>query len=43
MPLPTRDIVTAVTVSDHVDIVIHNDRWWLDLAKREPKVSDLEK
>ncbi len=23
--------------------MIHNYRWWLDLAKREPKVSDLEK
>jgi hypothetical protein len=33
----------AVTVSDRVDIVIHNYRWWLDLAEREPKVGDLEK
>jgi hypothetical protein len=35
--------MTAVTLPDHVDIVIHNYRWWLDLAEREPKVGDLEK
>jgi pimeloyl-ACP methyl ester carboxylesterase len=28
---------------DHVDIVIHNYRWRLDLAKGEPKFDDLEK
>ncbi|HEV7408687.1 MAG TPA: alpha/beta hydrolase [Bradyrhizobium sp.] len=28
---------------DHVDIVIHNYRWRLDLAKGEPKYDDLEK
>jgi pimeloyl-ACP methyl ester carboxylesterase len=28
---------------DHVDIVIHNYRWRLDLAEGEPKYSDLEK
>jgi pimeloyl-ACP methyl ester carboxylesterase len=28
---------------DHVDIVIHNYRWRLDLAEGEPKYDDLEK
>ena len=28
---------------DHVDIVIHNYRWRLDLAEGEPKYADLEK
>jgi hypothetical protein len=43
IPLLTQDTFTAVTVPDHVDIVIRNDRWCLDLAAREPKDSDLEK
>jgi pimeloyl-ACP methyl ester carboxylesterase len=28
---------------DHVDVVIHNYRWRIDLAKGEPKYDDLEK
>ena len=27
---------------DHVDIVIHNYRWWLSLAEGEPQYRDLE-
>jgi pimeloyl-ACP methyl ester carboxylesterase len=34
---------TAFDNPDHVDIVIHNYRWRLDLAKGEPKFDDLEK
>jgi hypothetical protein len=37
IPLLTQDTSTAVTLPDHVDIVIRNDRWRLDLAAREPK------
>ena len=43
IPLLTQDTFTAVTLPDHVDIVIRNDRRRLDLAAREPKDSDLEK
>jgi hypothetical protein len=43
IPLLMQDTFTAVTLPDHVDIVIRNDRWRLDLAAREPKHSDLEK
>jgi hypothetical protein len=43
IPLLTQDTFTAVTLPDHVDIVIRNDSWHLDLAAREPKHSDLEK
>jgi hypothetical protein len=43
IPLLTQDTFTAVTLPDHVDIVIRNDGWRLDLAAREPKHSDLEK
>jgi hypothetical protein len=38
----TQDTFTAVILPDHVDIVIRNDRWSLDLAARESKHSDLE-
>jgi pimeloyl-ACP methyl ester carboxylesterase len=34
---------TAFDNPDHVDIVIHNYRWRLSLAKGEPKYDDLEK
>ena len=30
IPLLTQDSFTAVTLPDHVDIVIRNDRWRLD-------------
>jgi hypothetical protein len=43
IPLLTQDTFTALTLPDHVDIVIRNDRWRLDLAAREPNDSDLEK
>jgi hypothetical protein len=43
IPLLTQDTFTAVTLPDHVDIVIRNDRWLLDLAAREPKHTDLGK
>jgi len=35
IPLLTQNTFTAVTLPDHVDIVIRNDRWRLDLAARE--------
>ncbi len=40
IPLLTQDTFTEVTLPDHVDIVIHNDRWRLDLAARESKHTD---
>jgi hypothetical protein len=43
IPLLTQDAFTAVILPDHVDIVIRNDRWRLDLAAREPKHTDLGK
>ena len=43
MPLLTQDTFTAVSLLDHVDIVIRNDRWRLDLVAREPKHTDLGK
>ena len=43
MPLLTQDTFTAVTLPNHGDIVIRNDRWCLHLAAREPKDIDLEK
>jgi hypothetical protein len=43
IPLLTQDTFTAVTLPDHVDIVICNDRGRLDLAAREPKHTDLGK
>jgi hypothetical protein len=41
IPLLTQDTFTAVTLPDHVDIVIRNDRWRLDLAAPESKYTDL--
>jgi len=41
IPLLTQNTFTAVTLPDHVDIVIRNDRWRLDLAAREPMHTDL--
>jgi hypothetical protein len=43
IPPLTQDTLTAVTLPDHVDIVIRDDRWRLDLAAREQKHSDLKK
>src|ERR1700688_2645925 len=34
IPLLTQDSFTAVTLPDHVDIVIRNDRWRLDPVRR---------
>ena len=42
IPLLTQDTFTAVTLPDHADFVIRNDRSRLDLAARESKHTDLE-
>jgi hypothetical protein len=39
IPLLTQDTFTAVTLTDHIDIVIRNDRWRPDLAGHEPKLT----
>jgi hypothetical protein len=42
IPLLTQDTFTAVTLTDHIDIVIRNDLWRLDLAGHEPETHTVD-